>query len=170
MWTALDERQLYVAADNPENHKLFDHLSLQTFIMPPHSSPQEGTELMTTLRNVFELKFVAVGQTPGIIEVRAPQPILAACTKLMAQLNQDRPEVMLDMRVYEIDHQLAKNIGVHIPDTFNLYNIPIGRPGGTGGTEYSALINQLISSGGINQANSSSQSQRCWRSCRGRRG
>jgi general secretion pathway protein D len=158
MWTALDEHQLYVAADNPENHKQFDHLSLQTFIMPPHSSPQEGTELMTTLRNVFELKFVAVGQTAGIIEVRAPQPILAACVKLMAQLNEERPEVELDVRVYEIDHTLARNIGLHIPDTFNLYNIPVGALAALGGQNIQQLINQLISSGGINQANSSSLS------------
>jgi general secretion pathway protein D len=159
MWTALDARQLFVAADTQENHKQFDRMSLQTFIMPTHATPQEGTELLTTMRQVFDLRFVSAGQTAGIIEVRAPQPILAACTKLMAQLNAERPQVMLDVRVYQIDHQLTKNIGVHVPDTFNLYNIPIGALAaltGLGGQNIQQLINQLVSSGGINQANSSS--------------
>jgi general secretion pathway protein D len=158
MWAALDSRQLFVAADTAENHRQFDRMSLQTFILPAHSTPQEGTELMTTMRNVFDLRFVSAGQTSGILEVRAPQPILAACTKLMGQLNGERPQVMLDVRVYQINHQLTRNIGVHIPDTFNLYNIPIGALAALGGQNIQQLINQLISSGGINQANSTSLS------------
>jgi general secretion pathway protein D len=160
MWTALDTRQLFIAADTPENHKQFDRMSLQTFIMPEHSTPQEGTEFLTAMRQVLDLRFISAGQTAGVIEVRAPQPLLAACTKLMAQLDEGHPQVMLDVRVYQIDHQLARNIGMHIPNTFNLYNIPIGAiaalTGGLGGQSIQQLVNQLISSGGINQANSSS--------------
>jgi hypothetical protein len=161
MWTALDEHQLFIAADTVENHKNFDRMSLQTFVMPAHATPQDATELLTTIRNVFDLRFVSIGSTAGIVEVRAPQPILAACTKLMAQLNGERPQVVLDVRIYSIDHQLAKNIGLHIPDTFNLYNIPIGALAalsGLGGTNIQSLLNQLVSSGGINQAGSSSLS------------
>jgi general secretion pathway protein D len=160
MWTALDTQQLFIASDTPENHKQFDRMSLQTFIMPAHSTPQEGTEFLTAMRQVLDLRFISAGQTAGVIEVRAPQPLLAACTKLMAQLDEEHPQVMLDVRVYQIDHQLARNIGMHIPDTFNLYNIPIGAiaalTSGLGGQNVQQLINQLISSGGINQANSSS--------------
>ncbi len=160
MWTALDTHQLFIAADTPENHKQFDRMSLQTFIMPEHSTPQEGTEFLTAMRQVLDLRFISAGQTAGVIEVRAPQPLLAACTKLMAQLDEEHPQVMLDIRVYQIDHQLARNIGMHIPNTFNLYNIPIGAiaalTGGLGGQSVQQLVNQLISSGGINQANSSS--------------
>jgi general secretion pathway protein D len=158
MWTALDAHQMYVAADTPENHRLYDRLSLQTFILPAHASVQEGTELVTAMRNVFDLKFVSAGQTAGVVEVRAPQPILAACTKLMQQLNAERPQVMLDVRIYQINHQLTRNIGLHIPDTFNLYNIPIGALAALGGQNIQQLINQLISSGGINQTNGSSLS------------
>jgi hypothetical protein len=158
MWTALDAHQMYVAADTPENHRQFDRMSLQTFILPAHASVQEGTALLTAMRNVFDLRFVSAGQTAGIVEVRAPQPILAACTKLMEQLNAERPQVMLDVRVYQINHQLTRNIGLHIPDTFNLYNIPIGALAALGGQNIQQLINQLISSGGINQTNGSSLS------------
>ncbi|HEY6766228.1 MAG TPA: hypothetical protein VI386_15845 [Candidatus Sulfotelmatobacter sp.] len=158
MWTALDSHQMFVAADTPENHKQFDRMSLQTFLMPPHSAMQEGTEILTTMRNVFDLRFVSAGTTAGIIEVRAPQPILAACTKLMAQLNGERPQVMLDVRVYQINHQFTRNIGLHIPDTFNLYNIPVAALAAIGGQNIQQLINQLISSGGINQAGGTSLS------------
>jgi len=154
MWTALRARQFFVAKDNAENHKQFDRMSLQTFILPPHSTTAEVQDIVNTLKNVLEVRFVSnPGPTADLIEVRAPQPTLAACTKLMAQLTGDHPQVMLDIDVYEISHQLTQNIGVHVPNTFNLYNIPAAALAGLGGQNISQLINQLISSGGINQAN-----------------
>jgi general secretion pathway protein D len=153
MWTALGARQFFVAKDNTENHKQLDRMSLQTFILPPHSATAEVQDIINTLKSVLEVRFVTSGQTADIIEVRAPQPILAACSKLMAQLTGDHPQVMLDIDVYEISHQLTQNIGVHVPNTFNLYNIPAAALAGLGGQNISQLINQLIASGGINQAN-----------------
>jgi hypothetical protein len=159
MWTPLDKRQLLIAADTPENHKQFDRMSLRTFILPAHSTPQEATEVITTIRGVLGLTFVSPGQTSDTVEVRGPQPILEACSKLMEQLDNQRPQIMLDIRVYQISHQLTRNIGVHIPNTFNLYNIPAAALLAlTGGQNIQQLINQLIASGGINQAGSSALS------------
>jgi hypothetical protein len=153
MWTALDTHQLLIAADNAENHRQFDRMSLRTFILPPHSTPQEATDLVTTMRNILELRFVSSGQAADTVEVRGPQPMLAACSQLLEQLNNQRPQVMLDVRVYQISHQLTRNIGVHIPNTFNMFNIPaVALAGLAGGQNIQQLINQLISSGGINQA------------------
>ena len=161
MWAALDTRQLFIAADNPENHKQFDRMSLRTFILPPHSTPQEATDLVTTMRNMFDLRFVTSGQTADTVEVRAPSHILEACGKLLEQLSNQRPQIMLDVRVYQISHQLTRNIGLHIPNTFTMYNIPAVALAGlaaAGGQNIQQLINQLISSGGINQAGSSALS------------
>jgi type II secretory pathway component GspD/PulD (secretin) len=158
MWLALDAHQLLLAADTLENHRQFDRLSLRTFTLPAHSTPQEATDVITTMRNMFDLRFVSPGQASGTVEVRAPQPIIEACTKLMDQLNGERPQVMIDVRVYQIDHQLARNIGVHIPNTFTMFNIPAAALLALGGQNVQDLINQLIASGGINQAGSSALS------------
>jgi general secretion pathway protein D len=158
MWAALDAHQMLIAADNTENHKQFDRMSLRTFILPPHSTPQEATDLVTTMRNMFELHFVSSGQTSDTVEVRGPQPMLEACSKLMEQLSNERPQVMLDIHVLQINHQLTRDIGVHIPNTFNLYNIPAAALAGLGGQSLTDLINQLIASGGINQAGSTALS------------
>jgi Flp pilus assembly secretin CpaC len=63
---------------------------------------------------------------------------------------------MLDVKVYEVDHTFARSIGVHIPNNFKLFNIPIGALAALGGQNIQDLINQLISSGGINQAGNQS--------------
>jgi general secretion pathway protein D len=91
----------------------------------------------------------------GEVTVRAPVPALDAITQLMGTLGSARPQVMLDVNVYEIDHQLTRNMGIQIPNQFNLYNIPAAALAALGGQNLQSLVNQLISSGGINQANSS---------------
>jgi len=87
--------------------------------------------------------------------VRGPAPMIDVCGKFLDQLGNQRPQVMLDVQVLQIDHQLTRNIGVHIPNTFNLYNIPAAALlAAAGGQNIQQLINQLIASGGINQAGS----------------
>ncbi|MGD0990453.1 MAG: hypothetical protein ABR874_21810 [Candidatus Sulfotelmatobacter sp.] len=157
MWTPLDTRQFLVAADNSENHKQFDRMSLATFAVPGATTPQESTEIVTLLRNVCEIQKVSPGQS-GIVEVRAPQAMLAACTKLLRQLDSDRPQVQLDIKIYQIDHNFARDIGLHIPDTFNMYNIPVAALAGLAGQSISSLVNQLVSSGGVNAAGSTALS------------
>jgi general secretion pathway protein D len=158
MWAALDAHQLLIAADNPESHRQFDRMSLRTFVLPPHSSAQEVTDMVNTLRTIFDLRFIQPGQTAGVVEIRASGPILEACTRLLAQLDNDRPQVMLDIHVFQISHMLTRNIGVHIPNTFNMFNIPAAALVGLAGQNIQNLINQLIASGGINQAGSSALS------------
>lgn len=154
MWTPLDTHQFLVAADSTENHKQFDRMSLATFYVPGSTTPQEATELTTSLRNICDFQKINSGQN-GTLEVRAPQPMIAACSRLLRGLTGERPQVALDINVFQVSHNLTRNIGVHIPDTFNLYNIPVGALAALGGQNIQSLINQLISSGGINQAGSS---------------
>ncbi len=154
MWAALDQHQFFVAADNAQNHKQYDRMELRTFILPPHSSPQEATEFVTTIRNMFDLRFITSGLTAGTVEVRGPKYALDACAELLQQFKNGRPQVMLQVRVFQISHMLTRNIGLHIPDTFNMYNIPAVALAGLAGQNIQQLINQLIASGGINQAGS----------------
>ena len=157
MWTPLDAHQLLVAADTADNHKQFDRMSLATFSVPGATTPQQATEMVTSLRNICDFQKISSGQN-GTVEVRAPQATLAACTKLLRQLTGDRPQVSLDVQIYNINHNFTREIGMHIPDTFNMFNIPVAALAGLGGQSIQSLINQLIASGGINAAGSTALS------------
>ena len=61
---------------------------------------------------------------------------------------------MLDVHVYEITNSLTRNMGLQIPNNFQLFNIPAGALAALAGQNIQDLINQLISGGGINQSNS----------------
>jgi general secretion pathway protein D len=162
MWTPLDAHQVFIAKDTQQNHKQFDRMSLATFSVLSATTPQEVTELVTSLKTICEFQKVTSGQN-GIVEVRATQAMLQACTRLLHQLTNDRPQVALDIEIYQISHNFTREIGMHIPNTFNVYNIPVAAVAAAvaalgGGQNLSSLANQLISSGGINAAGSTALS------------
>src|SRR2546421_7419822 len=157
-WTPLEEKQILILIESPENHRQFDRLGLRTFYVPGISAPQELNDIVNLLRTVFEIRFVTPHPQDNTIVVRAPIAVLDAATQLIGTLSDSRPQVMLDVHVYEISSTLTRNMGLHIPNTFELFNIPAGALAALGGQNIQDLINQLIANGGINQANSQSLS------------
>jgi general secretion pathway protein D len=152
-WVPLEAKQIFVTADNPENHHSFDRMAMRTFRVEA-STPQELNDVVNTMRTVFEIKFVSQQPQTGTVMIRAPREVLDAATRFLEGFDQPRPEVLLELRTYEVSHTLTRNFGVHIPNQFKLFNIPTGALAALGGQNIQSLINQLISGGGINQANS----------------
>ncbi|HEV2731807.1 MAG TPA: hypothetical protein VGV15_17385, partial [Terriglobales bacterium] len=153
-WTPLEEKQILILLESAENHRQFDRMGLRTFYVPGVSAPQDLNDIVNLLRTVFEIRFVTPHPKDSTIVVRAPIAVLDAATQLIETLGDSRPQVMLDVHVYEISSTLTRNMGLQIPNNFKLFNIPAGALAALGGQNIQDLINQLISSGGINQANS----------------
>jgi len=153
-WTPLSETQILVARDTPDNRRRYDRMALRTFYVENVSGNPAITEVMNVLRSVFEVRFVQPQADTGLVVVRAPAHVLDAATQFLANYGKVRPQVLLDVEVYQIDHQFTRNLGLHIPNNFNLFNIPAAALVALSGQNAQSLINQLISGGGINQANS----------------
>jgi type II secretory pathway component GspD/PulD (secretin) len=155
-WAPLQEKQILVAGDSTENHRFYDRMGLRTFYVPDAGTQQQLQDLVNVLRTVFEIKYVSSDVAKSTITVRAPQNVLNPATQFLEGLGSSHPEVMLDVRIYEVSHTLTSNIGLQLPNQWKLFNIPAAALGVTlaGGQSIQQLINQLIASGGINQANS----------------
>lgn len=152
----LENTVLFAAQENADNHRLFDRMGLRVFYVP-NSDPTKGLqELMNSLRTLFEFRFVSLNAAGSKIEIRGPLGALEAATRFMQQLGGEQPEVLLDVQILEVDRTYARNVGLHVPNDFNLFNIPAAALTALGGQNIQQLINQLISSGGINQAGNSS--------------
>ena len=149
---ALEDTILFAAADTAENHRLYDRMGLRSFYIPGGASAQEMNELLNSLRTIFEFKFASLNAASSTITLRGPQGALVAAAEFLGQLNSPRPEVMFDMKVFQVSHTYMRQIGLHAPNTFNLFNIPASALTALGGQNIQSLINQLIASGGINQA------------------
>ncbi|GAC1506341.1 MAG: hypothetical protein NVS1B11_05860 [Terriglobales bacterium] len=155
-WTPLRNKQFLVASNTPENRRQFDRMALRTFYFPGITAPTDLTDVMNLLRNLFDIRFINPQLQAGTLTVRAPRTILDAATQFIQNLPDSRPQVMLDVTVYQVSHTFTRNIGLHLPTQFNLFNIPAGALAALGGQSIQSLVNQLIANGGINQANSQS--------------
>jgi general secretion pathway protein D len=153
-WTPLDNKTILLAAESAQNHRQFDRMAMRTFYLPGVTAPQQLTDVVNLLRNLFEIRLITPQPGSSTIVVRAPRKILDAATRVLESLGDSRPQVMLDVRVYEITNSLTRNMGLQIPNNFQLFNIPAGALAALAGKNIQDLINQLISSGGINQASS----------------
>ena len=152
-WVALAPKVILVIADTAQNRTTFERMSIRTYYMPDLITPNELADLVNLLRTVLELRFIQQNPAETAIVIRAQQPVLEAATQLLENLVQARPEVLLDVRVYQISHTLLRQLGANLPTQFTLFNISPALIAGLGAGAQN-LINQLISSGGINQANS----------------
>ena len=151
-WVPLSTKQIFLANDTVENHRNFERMGLQTFFLP-ELTEQQLTEMTNGLRVLLNLRFISSDKTDSAITIRAELPVLEATDLLIKSLTTGRPEVLLDMRVYAISSSLQREIGTALPTQFTLFNISPALIAGLGAGAQN-LINQLISSGGINQGNS----------------
>jgi general secretion pathway protein D len=152
-WIALSGSQMYVVADTVENRRNFERMAIRTFYLSDILTPQELMDTVNALRVLLDIRFIQQNATESTITVRAPLPVVEAASQLIESLAGGRPQLMLDVRVYQISSSLVRQMGTQLPTNFNVFNISPALlaslvPGA------SDLINQLIASGGINQGNS----------------
>ncbi|MFI5089857.1 MAG: hypothetical protein ACHP7P_07345 [Terriglobales bacterium] len=153
MWVPLSESEVLVAADTAENHRQLDRMSLRSFYVSDASTPQELNDVVGLLRGVFDIKLVNASPAENLITVRAPRAIVDAAAEFLNQLSTaGPPPVMLDVQAFEIDRMVLRNLGIQPPASFSAFSLA-GVAALLASPNVQQLINQLISSGGINQAN-----------------
>jgi general secretion pathway protein D len=152
-WVPLSAKQILFVADTAENRRSFERMSLRTFYLTDLNTEQELTEMMNSLRVLLNLRYVVADRAESTISIRAEEPVAEAAQRLLQSLSGGRPEVLLDMQVYEISSTLMRQIGTLPPAQFTIFNISPALLAGLGANAQN-LINQLISSGAINQGNS----------------
>ncbi|HYY68796.1 MAG TPA: type II and III secretion system protein [Terriglobales bacterium] len=158
-WVPLSESEFLVAADSPENHRQFDRMSLRTFYLTHVGSAQELNDIAGLLRGVFEIRMVSAEPAKNLITVRAPRQTLDAATEFLNELAAaGPPQVLLDIQAFEIDRTVLRNLGIQLPLQFSMFNLSQAAALLASQPNVQQLINQLIASGGINQANSTALS------------
>ncbi|MGH9602995.1 MAG: hypothetical protein ACRD24_11475, partial [Terriglobales bacterium] len=152
-WTPLNQTEILLLRDTRENRRQFERMSLRTFYLPDLAGPEQMQELVGMLRTVLEIRLMQPNPGQSLLTIRAPQEQLDEATRFLEQLGSGRPQVMLDVKVFEVRRSVLRNLGVNLPLQYTIFNVPsearqlLSSPGS------GSLIDQLIASGGINQAN-----------------
>src|ERR1035438_8423736 len=99
---ALEDTVLLAVVDNPENHRIYDRMGMRSFYIPGADSGQELNEIMVSLKTLFDFKFVSLDAASRTITVRGSEAALKAATQFLGQMKCERPEVMLDLQVFQV--------------------------------------------------------------------
>ncbi len=134
----MNEHQVLVANDTPDNRRDLMQMSLRTFYAQGASTPQELNDLTTSLRILFDLRFITQNASKGTIVVRAPQATMDAITTFVEGLQDEQPTVMLGVKVFQLSTTLSKDLGTSVPNEFTVFNVT---------TE----INKLVNNGSLQE-------------------
>lgn len=143
-YVPLDAHRVLVARDTPENRQRFMRLSLETIYLPGLSS-DAMTEVTNLARNIFGAEEVGSDPVGGRLVVRAPQVDLDAFNATMRQLLDGTSQVMLEVKLIQIAHTHATNIGVTPPQAITAFNVYAEEQAIL--NQNQALVQQIISSG-----------------------
>ncbi len=140
----LDPVRVLVAKDTKENHTKYDRLSLETLRLPG-LSPAEFSDMSNLAKNVLGIQQAAAQPEMGTLTVRAPASTLKALNKTLADLLDGKSEVLLDVKIYEVENTRTSLVGVQLPQTTTVFNVPSELNSVISGN--SSLVQQIISSG-----------------------
>ena len=153
-WVPLSPSEILVAADTPAQHQELDRMVARTFYVQDATSIQELTDVLNAFRTIFNVRFAVQQPTQYSIVVRAPQRTLDTMAQFVQTLENARPQVMLDVEVFEVNASMLRDFGLQMPLQWSMINLSSAALAALGQQNIQDLINQLIASGGINQAGS----------------
>ena len=148
------EKQVMVANDTEENRKDLVRVSLRTFSIQGEISPQALNDLTNALRTLFDLRYIMSNPVRATITIRAPQDTMEAITRLLEELRDDRPEVMIEAQVFQVSTSFTRDLGASVPTEFTVFNVPTEVRKLVGGGTLQEILDALRASGQTANASS----------------
>lgn len=147
-WSPISSNAAMVASDTVETRKQYERLALRTFYVGNVSAQTDLNDLVNVMRTIFDMKFVSVQPGQNTITVRAPRDQVEAAASMLDNLMDAKPEIVLNVQEYEIDTDRTRDMGLNLPTSFQVFNIPseIRR---VLGSDAQSVIDQLNRTGHI---------------------
>jgi general secretion pathway protein D len=132
-WKPVSGNIMMIMADSPQKRKEQEEQVLQKIYLEHIQTPQELTEVTTTLQQMLELRHVqAVPRDNAILIRDTPDKVLLA-SKLIHDSDRGHPEVVVQISVLQVRRDRARSLGIQPGGTSTLsFNpaTPLGPAGG----------------------------------------
>lgn len=117
----VDAKTLLVAKDTEENRQKLERQVEETIYIPG-TETKSMDELVNIVKNVFEVKQVAVSPASGTIAVRASAPTLKALNYTLADMLDGGAEVDLEIKLVSVAKSLTHNLGPTTPTSGSFFS------------------------------------------------
>ena len=118
----IDETSILIAKDDPTDRDRLQRQLEETINLPGFTTEQIN-ELANVIRTIFEVKQATVQTTLGSIVVRAPEDIFPPMNRTIEGLIESSGEVMIDVKIYEVNTTRGTNVGATLPSQFTAFNV-----------------------------------------------
>jgi general secretion pathway protein D len=140
----LDPARILVAKESKENHDKYDRMALETIRLPGLTAA-EFSDMSNLARNVLGVQQTAAQPELGTLTVRAPAANLRALNETLADLLDGKSEVLLDVKIYEVENTKTRVYGIQLPQTTTVFDVSTELNSVI--SQNSSLVQQIISSG-----------------------
>src|ERR1700686_773673 len=118
-WRPITSNIIFVAPDQPQKRKDYEEEVVKTFYLHNTVLPQELTEIVTSIRQLLDLRRVQQINAQNAIVIRdTPDRVLLA-GKIIDDIDKAKPEVVIQVAVMEARRDRLRNIGITPPTSIS---------------------------------------------------
>src|ERR1700681_3560373 len=116
-WRPVTSNIIFVAPDQAQKRKDYEEEIVKTFYLRNTTLPQELTEIVTSIRQLLDLRRVQQINAQNAIVIRdTPDRVLLA-GKIIDDIDKAKPEVVIQVAVMEARRDRMRNVGIVPPSS-----------------------------------------------------
>jgi general secretion pathway protein D len=118
-WRPVTSNIIFVVPDQPQKRKDYEEQVVKTFYLHNTVLPQELTEIVTSIRQLLDLRRVQQINAQNAIVIRdTPDRVLLA-GKIIDDIDKAKPEVVIQVAVMEARRDRMRNVGITPPSSIS---------------------------------------------------
>lgn len=143
-WLPETSNIIFVAPDQPQKRKDYEEEVVKTFYLKNTVLPQELTEIVTSIRQLLDLRRVQQINAQNAIVIRDTPDRVMLAQKIIDDIDKAKPEVVIQIAVLQARTDRLKNMGIQPGTSSTLAFTPGGVSTSTTTTTATSLaLNQL---------------------------
>ena len=145
-WRPVTSNIIFVVPDQPQKRKDYEEEVVKTFYLHNTVLPQELTEIVTSIRQLLDLRRVQQVNAQNAIVIRdTPDRVLLA-GKIIDDIDKAKPEVVIQVAVMEARRDRMRDVGITPPAsiTATFANPGTSSSSSSTTTNPAATISQLV--------------------------
>jgi len=109
-YKVIDEHTILIAADTPQNRRIYEDLVIQTFFL----SNSEVKDMMTILRSLVDAKKIATNEQLNAIILRDTADKVKVAERIIEANDKSKAEVVIDVELLQINTGRLRELGVSL--------------------------------------------------------
>jgi general secretion pathway protein D len=118
-WRPVTSNIIFVVPDQPQKRKDYEEEVVKTFYLRNTVLPQELTEIVTSIRQLLDLRRVQQINAQNAIVIRDTPDRVMLAAKIIDDIDKAKPEVVIQVAVMEARRDRVRNIGISPPTSIS---------------------------------------------------